>query len=265
MPLKLNKHLAPDEKNTGKEWIEKYKNNYLNAKKELDNFLNTENELTEFEYEKKLKELTEKKDEAEKKYKSVGGVTGSKADKQQGDRLKQQEQLAEQLLSLRRKNQQDEISLMADGTEKKLAQIDLDYQKELDAIKKQRKDWETAQGGKLTDKQEAELGTWASNAAKKRESDIDSTSKAKLEADKKAWQEYFIEFGNYQEKRKNLIQKYDDEIAKLQTDSPEYAIKVAEKNQAVEQLDEQYGRTTRAMADCSRMRVINPFPLFKKS
>jgi tape measure domain-containing protein len=237
------------EKNTGKEWIEKYKNNYLNAKKELDNFLNTENELTEFEYEKKLKELTEKKDEAEKKYKSVGGVTGSKADKQQGDRLKQQEQLAEQLLSLRRKNQQDEISLMADGTEKKLAQIDLDYQKELDAIKKQRKDWETAQGGKLTDKQEAELGTWASNAAKKRESDIDSTSKAKLEADKKAWQEYFIEFGNYQEKRKNLIQKYDDEIAKLQTDSPEYAIKVAEKNQAVEQLDEQYGRTTRAMAD----------------
>lgn len=233
------------EKNTGKEWIEKYKNNYLNAKKELDKFLNTENELTEFEYEKKLKELTEKKDEAEKKYKSVGGVTGSKADKQQGDRLKQQEQL----LSLRRKNQQDEINLMADGTEKKLAQIDLDYQKELDAIKKQRKDWETAQGGKLTDKQEAKLGTWASNAAKKRESDIDSTSKAKLEADKKAWQEYFIEFGNYQEKRKNLIQKYDDEIAKLQSDSPEYAIKVAEKNQAVEQLDEQYGRTTRAMAD----------------
>lgn len=237
------------EKNTGKEWIEKYKNNYLNAKKELDNFLNTENELTEFEYEKKLKELTEKKDEAEKKYKSVGGVTGSKADKQQGDRLKQQEQLAEQLLSLRRKNQQDEINLMADGTEKKLAQIDLDYHKELDAIKKQRKDWETAQGGKLTDKQEAKLGTWASNAAKKRESDIDSTSKAKLEADKKAWQEYFIEFGNYQEKRKNLIQKYDDEIAKLQSDSPEYVIKVAEKNQAVEQLDEQYGRTTRAMAD----------------
>lgn len=237
------------EKKTGKEWIEKYKNNYLNAKKELDNFLNTENELTEFEYEKKLKELTEKKDEAEKKYKSVGGVTGSKADKQQGDRLKQQEQLAEQLLSLRRKNQQDEINLMADGTEKKLAQIDLDYHKELDAIKKQRKDWETAQGGKLTDKQEAKLGTWASNAAKKRESDIDSTSKAKLEADKKAWQEYFIEFGNYQKKRKNLIQKYDDEIAKLQSDSPEYAIKVAEKNQAVEQLDEQYGRTTRAMAD----------------
>lgn len=138
---------------------------------------------------------------------------------------------------------------MEDGTEKKLAQIDLDYRKELDAIKKQRKDWETEQGGKLTDKQEEKLGTWASNAAKKRESDIDSTSKAKLEADKKAWQEYFIEYGNYQEKRKNLVQKYNDEIVKLQTDSPEYASKVAQKNKALEQLDEQFGHSTKAMAD----------------
>lgn len=163
--------------------------------------------------------------------------------------LKQQEQLAEQLLSIRRKNQQDEINLMKDGTERKLKQIDLDYQRELDAIKKQRREWEMEQGGKLTDKQEEKLGTWASNAAKKRESDIDSTSKAKLEADKKAWQEYFIEFGNYQEKRKNLIQKYNDEIAKLQTDSPEYASKVAQKNRALEQLDEQFGHSTKAMAD----------------
>ena len=194
-----------------------------------------------------FQESKKKIKEAEKHLKAY--EKEEKIQKEAGKKLKQQEKISEQLLSLRRKNQQDEINLMADGTEKKLAQIDLDYQKELDAIKKQRKDWETAQGGKLTDKQEEKLGTWASNAAKKRESDIDSTSKAKLEADKKAWQEYFIEFGNYQEKRKNLIQKYDDEIAKLQSDSPEYAIKVAEKNQAVEQLDEQYGRTTRAMAD----------------
>ena len=67
------------------------------------------------------------------------------------------EQLAEQLLSIRRKNQQDEVNLMEDGTEKKLAQIDLDYQKELDAIDKQRKEWEKAQNGKLTDEQESDL------------------------------------------------------------------------------------------------------------
>lgn len=240
-----------DLQGTSTDWAKEYNAYYQNQLSMLvgaeaaDRF----NRRTE-ESQKKIESLTKvvrKESTAAKDSLNEAGL--KEYEKEAENRLKQQEQLAEQLLSLRRKNQQDEINLMADGTEKKLAQIDLDYHKELDAIKKQRKDWETAQGGKLTDKQEAELGTWASNAAKKRESDIDSTSKAKLEADKKAWQEYFIEFGNYQEKRKNLIQKYDDEIAKLQTDSPEYAIKVAEKNQAVEQLDEQYGRTTRAMAD----------------
>lgn len=240
-----------DLQGTGTDWAKEYNAYYQNQLSMLvgaeaaDRF----NRRTE-ESQKKIESLTKvvrKESTAAKDSLNEAGL--KEYEKEAENQLKQQEQLAEQLLFLRRKNQQDEINLRADGTEKKLAQIDLDYQKELDAIKKQRKDWETAQGGKLTDKQEAKLGTWASNAAKKRESDIDSTSKAKLEADKKAWQEYFIEFGNYQEKRKNLIQKYDDEIAKLQSDSPEYAIKVAEKNQAVEQLDEQYGRTTRAMAD----------------
>ena len=55
---------------------------------------------------------------------------------------------------------------MEDGTEKKLAQIDLDYQKELDAIDKQRKEWEKAQNGKLTDEQESDLSAWEENAYK---------------------------------------------------------------------------------------------------
>ena len=77
----------------------------------------------------------------EKAYKDLGGITGSSLTKQENQakkaaakQLKQQELLTEQLFSIRRKNQQDEINLMEDGTEKKLAQIDLDYQKELDAI-----------------------------------------------------------------------------------------------------------------------------------
>lgn len=74
---------------------------------------------------------------------------------------------------------------MEDGTEKKLAQIDLDYRKELDAIKKQRKDWETEQGGKLTDKQEEKLGTWASNAAKKEKAILIQQVKPNLKPTKK--------------------------------------------------------------------------------
>ena len=242
---------AEKNKTTYLQDLAKAKEDWEEAKKGYEVLLKDQQATSE-----QVKKAREDMLSKEKAYKDLGGITGSSLIKQENqakkeaeNRLKQQEQLAEQLLSIRRKNQQDEINLMEDGTERKLKQIDLDYQRELDAIKKQRREWETEQGGKLTDKQEEKLGTWASNAAKKRESDIDSTSKAKLEADKKAWQEYFIEFGNYQEKRKNLIQKYNDEIAKLQTDSPEYASKVAQKNKALEQLDEQFGHSTKAMAD----------------
>ena len=95
---------------------------------------------------------------------------------------------------------------MEDGTEKKLAQIDLDYQKELDAIDKQRKEWEKAQNGKLTDEQESDLSAWEENAYKSYGKGVKDASKEKLESERKAWQEYFIEYGNYQEKRKNLVQ-----------------------------------------------------------
>ena len=205
---------------------------------------------------KQVKEAKDDMETAEKRYKDLGGVTGSSLIKQENqakkeleEKIKQQEQLAEQLLSIRRKNQQDEINLMEDGTERKLKQIDLDYQKELDAIKKQKAEWEKTQGGKLTEEQTSLLGERASNNAKAREKAISAVNKEELEANKKAWQEYYIEFGNYQEKRKNLVQKYNDELAKLQKDSPEYAIKEAEKSKAIEQLDEQYGKSTKAMAD----------------
>lgn len=248
----LESELKSRKTSTYKQDYEKAKKDWEDAKKKLSEIEKDKSKFTSKQYEEAKKRV----ETTEKAYKDLGGVTESaltkqenQAEKEVAKQLKQQEKLSEQLLSIRRKNQQDEVNLMEDGTERKLKQIDLDYQRELDAIKKQRREWEMEQGGKLTDKQEEKLGTWASNAAKKRESDIDSTSKAKLEADKKAWQEYFIEYGNYQEKRKNLVQKYNDELAKLQKDSPEYAIKEAEKSKAIEQLDEQYGKSTKAMAD----------------
>ncbi|MFR5472525.1 MAG: tape measure protein [Phocaeicola massiliensis] len=237
---------------TYKQDYEKAKKDWDDAKKKLSEIEKDKSKFTSKQYE----EAKKRAETTEKAYKNLGGITGSSLTKQEnqakkeaGKKLKQQEQLAEQLLSLRRKNQQDEINLMADGTEKKLAQIDLDYQKELDAIRKQEQEWSKANGGKLTKEQSVQISLSYSQAESKRDKSISDLNKEKFESDKKAWQEYFIEFGNYQEKRKNLVQKYDDEIAKLHTDSPEYAIKVAEKNQAVEQLDEQFGHSAKAMAD----------------
>ena len=242
---------AEKNKTTYLQDLAKAKEDWEEAKKGYEVLLKDQQATSE-----QVKKAREDMLSKEKAYKDLGGITGSSLIKQENqakkeaeNRLKQQEQLAEQLLSIRRKNQQDEINLMEDGTERKLKQIDLDYQRELDAIKKQRREWESLQGGKLTDEQMSTLGMWASNAAKGRESGISDVNRKKLESDRKAWQEYFIEYGNYQEKRKNLVQKYNDELAKLQKDSPEYAIKEAEKSKAIEQLDEQYGKSTKAMAD----------------
>lgn len=235
-------------KTTYEEDYDKAKKEWEDAKRKLSEIEKDKSKFTSKQYE----EAKKREETTEKAYKDLGGITGSSLTNQQKEsdnQLKQQEKLAENLLSLRRKNQQDEINLMADGTEKKLAQIDLDYQKELDAIKKQKAEWEKTQGGKLTEGQTSLLGERASNNAKAREKAISTVNKEELEANKKAWQEYYIEFGNYQEKRKNLVQKYNDELAKLQKDSPEYAIKEAEKSKAIEQLDEQYGKSTKAMAD----------------
>ena len=237
---------------TYKQDYDKAKKEWEDAKKKLSEIEKDKSKFTSKQYE----EAKKREETTEKAYKNLGGITGSPLTKQENQtkketakQLKQQEQLAEQLLSLRRKNQQDEINLMEDGTKRKLKQIDLDYQKELDAIKKQKAEWEKTQGGKLTEEQTSLLGERASNNAKAREKAISAVNKEELEANKKAWQEYYIEFGNYQEKRKNLVQKYNDELAKLQKDSPEYAIKEAEKSKAIEQLDEQYGKSAKAMAD----------------
>lgn len=199
------------------------------------------------------KEYKRIESEIEAEQAKLKAITGEKdkittSDKQ----LKQEEQLAEQLLSLRRKNQQDEINLMADGTEKKLKQIDLDYQKELDAIEKQREEWNKKQKGKLTDEQKTQLAESEENAYKKYENNVKDTNKEKLDADKKAWQEYFIVFGDYQEKRKAITQKYEDEIAdiiKKGGNNGEIASARARQASELSSLDEQYGKSTKAMAD----------------
>lgn len=120
------------------------------------------------------KKAVKDKAEAEKQLKVYGDSSKEQkmAEKEAEKRKKEQEKLNEELLSLRRQNQQAEIDLMEEGTEKKLKQIDLDYQKELDAIKKQEKDLSERQGGKLTSEQSIEFSALYTNAENKREKDI---------------------------------------------------------------------------------------------
>lgn len=147
--------------------------------------------------------------------KSLQTLTGVKQDKGlHNNQLKQQEHLSEQLLSLRRKNQQDEINLMIDGTEKKLAQIDLDYQKELDTIRKQEREWSKANGGKLTKEQSIQISLSYSQAESKRDKSISDVNKEELEA----MNRYLREYGTFQQKKEAITKEYNEKIAKATTE-----------------------------------------------
>lgn len=130
---------------------------------------------------------------------------------------KEQQQLAEELLQLRRTNQQEEINLMEEGSEKKRRQIELDYQREIDEIRKQRKKWEDAQGGKLTSEQRDVLGNRASNAMQSREKGLAEITETENQAAIEANERYLKSYGTFMQKRDAIIAEYTRKISEATT------------------------------------------------
>ncbi|MDB8904247.1 tape measure protein, partial [Parabacteroides merdae] len=141
-----------------------------------------------------------------------------KQEKKEADKqLKQQKTIHNELLSLRRQNQQSEIDLMKEGSDKKIAQINLDYDNEITAILAKEKEWKDAQGGKLSKEQTVEIHTALVNSYVKREQSTSNVNKEQLEEEKRAMNEYLKEYGSYQKKRQAITAIYNEKIAKATT------------------------------------------------
>lgn len=202
-----------------------YKQDYEKAKKDWDD---AKKKLSEIEKDKskftsKLYEEAKKRVETtEKAYKNWGGITDSSLTRQENLAKKQkenQEKLDGQLLSLHRQNQQDEINLMREGTEKKLKQIDLDYQKQIDAIRKQEEEWSKAGNGKLTDKQAQKISEAYTNAESMRDKDISDVTEGQLKAEQQALNDYLKEYGTFQQQKLAIAQEYAEKIRKAQEEN----------------------------------------------
>lgn len=142
---------------------------------------------------------------AEKTLETLTGVSHKSENKKVVDN---QQNLSDELLQLIRANQQDEINLMEEGSEKKRRQIELDYQREIDEIRKQRNKWKDTQGGKLTSEQREVLGSRASNAMQSHEKGLAEITKAENQAAIEANERYLKSYGTFLQKRDAIIAEY---------------------------------------------------------
>ena len=179
------------------------------------------------------------------------------------ERRRQAEDLEYQIAQAR-------ISAMNDGYQKAKAQRDLDNKKEIQDLQRQKEDAIRAEidsqkkvfdeQEKLKAKQNKGYKTKTFDASAVDTSNISSafdsiigyvSNRQKddlMREQESAWNEYLIKFGNYQQKRQAIIEKYNNAIETATTAGNAAALE-GEKRQYLEQLDEQYGKTTRAMAD----------------
>mgnify|MGYP000046087077 CR=1 FL=1 len=106
---------------------------------------------------------------------------------------------------------------MKEGSDKKIAQLNLDYDRELDTIRAREKEWREAQGGKLTKEQTIEIRMAKVNAGAKLGNATSDVIHEQIEAEERAMNEYLKEYGSYLEKRQAITELYNEKIAKATT------------------------------------------------
>ncbi len=153
-----------------------------------------------------------------------------------GNDLKDEEDRAEALTELQAKNRQAEIDQMAEGAEKKRAQLRLDYDKDIAELAELEKEWRAAQKGELT-KEQAEALESARTLAKARldagEAEI-AKEEAELErvrrrAEIQAMVEYLKEYGSYQQQKLAIAEEYAQKIADVEASEADEATKQWQK------------------------------------
>lgn len=172
--------------------------------------------------------------------------------------LEKQKKLQKELLSLRRQNQQSEIDLMKEGSDKKIAQLNLDYDRELDTIRAREKEWREAQGGKLTKEQTIEIRMAKVNAGAELGNATSDVIHEQIEAEERAMNEYLKEYGSYLEKRQAITELYNEKIAKATTEGERLSLAEGMKKELADVDNEAQKSTsiiTRLFDDMSKKNI----------
>lgn len=181
-------------------------------------------------------------DTLKKKYKTMTGKEyGDTKEKEKA--LKEQETLNKDLLELKQKGEDDKIAIEKKGTERELAEIKLRYEREIKTINELEEKLKKAQGGRLTEDQSAIIGNAKTIAENKYKFETSKVTNEESEAERKALQEYYIQYGDYWEKRRNLAEKYQDLIAKATTKGEKMSLE-RKATESLAALDDEAQKTT---------------------
>ena len=178
----------------------------------------------------KAQEEVKKAAEAAKKGNIGGHVDpkqpGANSKSETQRRLSTERSLAQELAALQAENRKEEIDRMKDGTDKKLAQIEYDYNARKEEINRQEASWKrenkeagiTTGGGGLTPDQKDALVAARDSNDKNRSAALAATFEEEKEKEAEAMRDYLSEYGNYEEKKLAITQEYEKRIAEATTE-----------------------------------------------
>lgn len=148
--------------------------------------------------------------------------------------------LGKALQKLRDDALQAEIDSMKDGTEKRVAQIELDYQRRAEAINEAEQRIIELQG-KLTQKQEEQFAILRQENDNRRKNErheaiagppIDTNFAEYWKKEQADWDEYYMKYGTFREKMQATKDYYDRKMAEATTEGARAAIQ-AERDAAL--------------------------------
>lgn len=210
---------------------------YNAARKRVRAMERNKNKYTPAQYETATQNLKV----AEDAYSKLGGdVSGKVAKaaattrrtriKEENKAIKAQEELNNRLKALLQKNTDETISLMQEGTEKKIAEIKNDYAKRKAEIDKQeaefkKKNKEAGKKVTLTSAQTNALNKARDLATQEYNKKLDEVNREALTS----MRDYLKEYGSLYQQKQAIAEEYEEKIAKAQTEGEKLSLQQQRK------------------------------------
>lgn len=155
-------------------------------------------------------------------------------------RLATERRLAKDLAALQAENRKEEIDRMQAGTEKKLAQIEYDYNARKEEINRQEADWKrenkeaglsTGDNGLTREQQDALEKARASNTESRKKAETDV-----YREEAEAMRDYLKEYGTFQQQKLAIAEEYAEKIRKAQSQGERLTLE-KQRDAAVHKVD----------------------------